>query len=181
MLTVFPDQENIVKEVTCISEGMYSGSLKYSHIYHVIAYDTNKRQIKVQNENGSVRWYPEGCFAPGRKEVLKVARILSADSIEGSQVPSSEVTIELSDGQRRWCFFMTPDGLAQLDGEKRLVSACLIMYDASHMIVLSKISLQSIEEALSYIECQGKLLACTRSLEELSLELDGRYFDQATS
>lgn len=166
MRVVAPGQNDVPKEVTCMSEGVYSGSLRYSHMYRVIAYDTDKRQMKVQNENGHVRWYPENCFVPGRKEFPKLARILAWDQIEDAQRSSVEVTIELSDGQRRWCFFITPEGLAHLDGQTLHGTVHLILYGAPHMIVLRDLSLQSIEEALSYIECQGELLACTRLIEQ---------------
>lgn len=78
-----------------------------------------------------------------------------------------EVTIELSIAQRRWCFFITPGELASLDGERKLDTARLLVYNAPHMIVVDTLNQQVIEQALRYIESQGELLNCTKALEEL--------------
>lgn len=55
-----PEQNGIPAAVTCITEGNFTQALTYGQIYQVLAWDTGKRQIKVQGDNRRVHWFPEG-------------------------------------------------------------------------------------------------------------------------
>lgn len=158
------EPNHMTQEVTCITESVYSGALTYGQVYEIIAWDTNKRQIKIRGDNQRTRWFPEFCFTPGHKELSKFVRIVSMDSIQEHQRGSTEVTIELSTNQQRWCFFITPEGLASLGGEQDFSTGQLLSYNAPHMIIVSTLSRQIIEQVLRYIESQGELLNCTKQV-----------------
>jgi hypothetical protein len=152
------------KEVTCTSEGVYSDALVYGRKYEVLACNEEKRQVKVRGKNGRSRWYPCGCFDMAGAEAPKMTRILKYDALE-KPVDWVEVDIELSDGQRRWCYFITPDLLLQQAGKLMYSTERLLSYNAPHMIVVNTLSKEGIELSLQYIQSQGELLRCTRLIE----------------
>ncbi len=152
-----------MREIVCINEGVYSGALTRGTHYSAQAEDAGKRQVKVRGDNGRVRWFPTYCFdLEGREPVTMVGMTL-LDDPEDAETRSVEVDIELSTGERRWCWFTTPKGLAEVLQE-RFESGDLLMYGAPHLIIVSALSKAMIEEALDYIERHDKLLDCTRSI-----------------
>ena len=151
------------KKATCITESSYSEALTYGNRYEILGDDKEKRQLKVRGENGKIRWYPYDCFDLTGGEVPKLTRMVICDSLKESG-DWVEVEIELSDGQRRWCYFLTPELLAQQNGVTIGDAGSLLSYHAPHMIVVSTLSQEMIEQALRYIQSQGVLLDCTKPL-----------------
>jgi hypothetical protein len=147
-----------VETATCIDEATYSGSLTRGRSYPVLARDQDKRQVRVRADSGRVRWFPEDCFDLLGREVLTLVRVTPEEDVSGDSV---EVEVELSDGQRRWCWFVTPEGLSRLC-QLQLGPERLIMYAAPHMVVVSAITEAVINQALRHIDAQNELLDCTR-------------------
>jgi hypothetical protein len=148
----------------CITEGVYRGALTYGKMYEIIRSDEVKRQVKVKGDNGKVRWYPCYCFDNTGKEVPMLTRILHYDSLE-KPADWIEVEIELSNGQQRWCLFITPELLAAQPNKVFMENGCLLMYDTPHMIIVDALNKEIIESTLKYIQSQGALLACTKPIE----------------
>jgi hypothetical protein len=123
-----------------------------------------KRQVKIRGDNGKICWYPSGCFDMTGGEVPKIVHILHVDLIE-DPTDWVEVNLELSNGQRRWCFFITPDLLSRRPGDIKFGSERLLIYNAPHMIVVSALHQQVFEMSLHFIESQGLLLDCTMLIE----------------
>jgi hypothetical protein len=72
-----------------------------------------------------------------------------------------EVTIQLSNGERRWCFFFTPKALSEC-GDIIEGTNIRYHYGASHMIVVSGLLTQEmISKVLLQIYEQGDLLTST--------------------
>lgn len=71
-----------------------------------------------------------------------------------------EVAIVTSEGEKRWCFFFTPEGMAASGGFIESTRA-RFHYGASHLVLVSEISDQIIESSLRNIEKQGKVELCT--------------------
>jgi len=65
------------------------------------------------------------------------------DPIESHVQRAVEVDIEFNNGEKRWCFFLTPQGAA------------------THMFLVSEISKEIIEKAIKQVEKQGELEQCT--------------------
>ena len=74
--------------------------------------------------------------------------------------------LEFSDGQQRWCYFVTPQILSQFGGVEEFGAERLLSYHASHMIVVSAITRETIERSLAYIQSQGEMLNCSQPLGE---------------
>ena len=152
-----------MSEIVCIDEGVYSEALTRGTHYSALAEDAEKRQVKLRGDNGRARWFPTYCFdLEGREPVTMVGMTLGDDP-EDPETRSVEVDIELSTGERRWCWFTTPKGLAEFL-QARFESGDLLMYGSPHLIVVSALSEAMIEQALDYIERQNRLLDCTRSI-----------------
>lgn len=154
-----------ISEATCVTVGVYTDALTYGKTYVILAWDEDKNQAKVHGDNGCSRWYPGYCFDMTGREVPKLLRIQQRDPSEDPQTCAVEVELELSNGQRRWCFFVTPDILSQLSGEITVGAERLLSYNAPHMIVVSAINYELIEQTLLYIQSQGELLDCTKLIE----------------
>jgi len=93
-----------------------------------------------------------------------IVNIEIEDPIELSKTGSIEVIVTLDTGERRWCFFYTPEGAGAcgnwIEGTK-----VRFHYGASHMIIVSEISETIIRAALKDIEKQGLINECTKSVQ----------------
>ena len=78
-----------------------------------------------------------------------------------------EVTIELASGERRWCFFCTPESLERF-GDFLPNSTVRIHAGAAHIIVLSSVTKETITAAIGELQRTGELLNATRSLNDTS-------------
>lgn len=73
-----------------------------------------------------------------------------------STIGAVEVTVELQNGQRRWCFFITPHSLNCV-GDYLPDTNVRVHFGVSHMIVVSQLDEAIVENTLRLIEKEGKL------------------------
>lgn len=158
-------QADSPNKATCVTVGVYAEALTYGKTYEILASDEDKNQVKVQGDNGRTRWYPCGCFDMTGRQVPRLLHIRLNDLTQTPFTSSVEVDLEFSNGQRRWCYFITPEMLSHLGGNKLADTERLLSYATPHMVVVSAISLEVIEQALNYIESQGQLLDSTKLIE----------------
>src|SRR5689334_17939446 len=72
-----------------------------------------------------------------------------------------EVIVEMQDGQRRWCYFLTPQALTAC-GDWINGTRIRIHYAAPYMIVVAApLDEKIIKQALCHIDRDGKLEVCT--------------------
>jgi hypothetical protein len=83
-----------------------------------------------------------------------------------------EVTIELDSGERRWCFFCTPESLDRF-GDFLPDSTIRIHTCAAHMIVLSDVTEDTITAAIDELQRTGELLNATRPVNGTPSSLQG--------
>lgn len=144
---------------------MYGAALTCGRKYEILASDEARRQVKVEGNNGRARWFPAGCFDLTGADAPVLSRITVRDTLEPEPSGWIEVDVELSDGQRRWCWFVTPTLLAKpadrLDG-----TDIQAVYGVPHLIVVNELSEEVIAHVLHHIDRQGELLNCTQSIEE---------------
>ena len=91
---------------------------------------------------------------------MKIKTYEIEDPISSHSKRAIEVSIVTEQGDRRWCFFFTPQGVAAC-GDYIHGTKVRFHYGASHMIVVSEISQEIIESALKDIEKRGELESCT--------------------
>jgi len=89
-----------------------------------------------------------------------IKNIIIEDTIDSHKERAIEVVLEMNDGEKRWCFFLTPSGASQcgdfIEGTKTRTH-----YGSAHMFVVSDISKKIIESAIKQVENEGNLLKCT--------------------
>ena len=152
-----------MNEATCIRRSVFSNALTRGKKYFILETDDLKRQIKIQGDNKRVRWFPIYCFDLTGEDIPTLRRIKITDTITDFPTSAVDVEVELSNEQRRWCFFVTPDTLAR-NGDLLDGTDVRFHYGAPHMIVVSEISETIIKKALLEIESQGELIECTRQI-----------------
>ena len=97
---------------------------------------------------------------------MGIERIEIDDDLDGQSRGAIEVTVHLTTGERRWCFFMTPGALSAcgdlIDG-----TATRFHYGAAHMVVVADtLTPRVIELALRHIDNAGELEATTLPLDQ---------------
>ena len=84
------------------------------------------------------------------------------DPLDLAGAGAVEVTVTLSTGERRWCFFLTPEAIRacgdRLDGDVR------VHYGEPHMIVVSRLDASVIASALRDLAENDELVAHTAAL-----------------
>jgi hypothetical protein len=154
-------------DVTCIDESVYAGALTYGRKYSVLAFESDQqpRKVKIQADNGRVRWYPVLCFDLSGRDIPHLETLRICDDLAAADSALIEVEVTLSNGQRRWCLFATPITLGNagdyIDG-----TTILIHYGVPHLIIVGTLDEQVINQALRYIERNGKLFVCTQPIED---------------
>jgi len=89
-----------------------------------------------------------------------IKSIIIEDSIDSHIKRAIEVVLNMTDGTKRWCFFLTPQGASRcgdfIEGTKTRIH-----YGAPHVFIVSDISKEIIESAIKQAEKEGNLLQCT--------------------
>jgi hypothetical protein len=75
----------------------------------------------------------------------------------------AEVCVDLTGGQRRWCYFPPPAAPAS-SGATIEGTSVRFHYGMPHLIIVAELSEDLIGRALREIDSQGDLLACTRPI-----------------
>jgi hypothetical protein len=133
--------------------------LTYNRKYEVL--DSNERDLLVENDAGNMKWYPTRCFDLSGADVPCIASYQIENPLP-SESPV-EVTVQLSDGRKRWCWFATP-GMLERCGDVIPGTAVRVHY-GRHMIVTSELSEPLIQTVLGYLERQGELVDHTTDIE----------------
>ncbi|MDD4930278.1 MAG: hypothetical protein PHP85_13510 [Gallionella sp.] len=87
------------------------------------------------------------------------------DDLSSQESRGIEVILQLENGTRRWCYFMTPGALAAcgdwIDGTQ-----IRIHYAAPYMIVVAcQLTEDVIENALKHIDRAGEIEKCTLAID----------------
>lgn len=152
---------------TCINEAAYSTALTYGRRYAVLGYTPDAaapRNIEIRADTGRVRQFPASCFDLTGADIPMLHTIHIRDPFIDTPAAAIEVDLVLSDNQRRWCFFATPQALLAF-GEVVDGTNVRMHSGTPHMIIVSIISPHIIEQTLRYIERQGRLFACTKVID----------------
>jgi hypothetical protein len=146
--------------IVCISESTYAGELTQSRSYAILARDGEKEQYRILNDRGRQRWYPSWCFAPPGIQPPNMSRFTIDDPIRDAEMDAVDVTIEFTDGTRRWCIFTTPRYAATIGTV--LISkegwSFRLFQGTPHIHLLSELHETLIEAALDHLNRQGGLM-----------------------
>jgi hypothetical protein len=87
------------------------------------------------------------------------------DRLDRPEEGAVEVVLQLSDGQRRWCFFFTPERMA-LVGDWIEGTQVRMHLGVTHMIVVAELTPEIIDRVLRELDAKGLLLEHTRPVGE---------------
>lgn len=155
-------------EATCISISSYRGALTRGKRYDILERDHERAQIRVVGDNGRARWFPTACF-DFSNHPLAMMHLYCVETPPEAQDPDdwngwTEVTIKFSNGEFRWCIFITPQQLSQ--GIMTVPGTDVPWaYRNHHLIIMNEISDELIDAALREIDQQGDLIDCTKPLD----------------
>ena len=103
----------------------------------------------------------------------EITRIDIEDDLSDQDRVAIVATITLSNGERRWCYFMTPSSLAVCGDWIEDTHTCF-QFGASHMVVVgAELTEDLITRAIRDIERRGELIACTRPVDETAPVAEG--------
>ncbi|MEM9478047.1 MAG: hypothetical protein AAGA58_00140 [Verrucomicrobiota bacterium] len=95
-----------------------------------------------------------------------IASIAIDDPVESHERQAIEVTITMKDGTRRWCFFVTPEGIPNYGDFLDSDHSVRIHFGASHMIVVSRISEDIVLKTLYHIDKVGEIERSTLEIKD---------------
>ena len=157
--------------MVCVSVSVYRDELTRGKQYDVLAIDGDKRKIRIQGDNGRTRWFPSYCFDQSNCSVPTLDTFNLDDPIMPNEDSPIEVTVQLSNGERRWCIFATPSALANcgywIEGTQ-----IPFHYGNRHVIIAKELSEDLILRMLHEIDRQGALVDCTVPLDDVDDELE---------
>ncbi len=158
-------------QVTCICESVYRNALTRGRKYATI--EKKDGLVKITGDNGRTRWFSSYCFDLQGECATTMTSFKLDDPIEDASKYAVEVTVTLSDGQRRWCLFTTPSVLASC-GELLEDTQVRFHYCNTHLIVATEISEILVKRILKEIDAQGDLISCTVPLDPIEFEAEFR-------
>jgi hypothetical protein len=171
--------------ITCIAVGTHGAALTRGRQYTLLVHDPEREAVYIEGDGGRFRWFPQSLFDPTGAQVRVLRAFVLDDPISDPREDCIQVTVELSDGQRRACFFATPRWIADhLDlhtepklvrqGNLRLGQITLLarwlqsadgspvgMINLPNLIILSRLTPETVERALRHMDQQDELLAST--------------------
>ena len=88
------------------------------------------------------------------------------DNLATQEAAAIEVTLTFENGERRWCYFMTPTALAAC-GDLIPGTNVRFHHGSSHMVVVAgQPDRPLIERVIEKLDASGQLVQCSRSLDE---------------
>ena len=149
-------------EVVCLSVSVYRDALTRGRRYTVLATD-DRDHYRIQGDNGRIRSFPMDVFDQSDRSVPTLTGYQIDDPIPWAHW--IEVTVQLSNDERRWCHFATPSSLAG-SGNRIEGTKVRFHYGYRHLIIAEELSEDLIGKILRHIDDQGELEECTLPLED---------------
>ena len=160
-----------MNKMVCVSVSVFRDALTRGKQYDVLAIDEDKRKIRITGDNGRTRWFPSYCLDQSNRSVPTLETFHLDDPITTNEDRAIEVTVQLSNGERRWCIFATPSALANcgfwIEGTQ-----IPFHYSNRHIIIARELSEDLILRMLHEIDRQGALEDCTVQLDDVGDEME---------
>jgi hypothetical protein len=149
------------RRITCECVGIYERALTRGKDYDLLDQDAPKQRVRIHGDNDRTRWYPMSCFDINRAAAPTLVHWRFDDPVTDPTNDFVEVSMDLSDGTRRWCIFVTP---AYLRSWLERSSQCPGIH-SHHMIIVSKLTVSAVDCTLACIDQQGELIGASLPLE----------------
>lgn len=157
----------MVQQITCIREGCHGNNLKRGEWYEVFALETSKKQVRVRDKNGRLRWYPISNFDFDNVPVVQLVRWYFYDEVHdklnGRNEEFNYVDVQMlfSDESWRWCSFTTPDYLKSLleprSNPRQWGGAGEPAIWSPYLIISRDLAVPTVDWTLRYMDAQNEL------------------------
>jgi hypothetical protein len=154
-----------MESVVCVDIANFSEALTRGKGYDVLDRNAEKSQLKINGDNGRVRWYPEYCFTGIDAKLLSVKSIIFDDKIENPYHDAVEITLLLTQGDqemRRWCYFLTPSYVYKLLDTRSSTPFTV----GQHGMFLPVLTEENIRDSVNYLESHNMIEICTLPLSD---------------
>lgn len=159
------------KELICVDVSVYQNMLTRGKKYMIIAIKKDKSLVRLEDDNKNLHWFPTYCFDESDTNVPIIKGFKIDETTTSDQKQVIEVTVYLSNGESRYCIFVTPAALANsgsfIEGTK-----IPFHYGNRHIIIAGEVSEELIDRMLTYIDSQGELIECTIPINEKNKQMN---------
>lgn len=153
-----------MSNVTCIEPSLYGHSLTSGRVYTVVAFDYERRRVRVRGDHQRLVWIPVSCFAIADiATLLPQYRIwIEAEVWAPGQWDyddgNTDVIINFDDGARWAATFITYANVTSLTEKNQHTGECLSgkYLWVADMLLVDKISRERIEEVVQYLWVTGE-------------------------
>ncbi len=140
--------------VYCINESSFSEHIIKRESY--IVQDIKPDLLRVFNTKKKLVWLPENCFT--KVKIPDIKSIIIDDEITDSYDDYIEVTVEFSDGVKRWTSFITINKLNSLFNEFRDYVL------GNELVIVKEVNEAIIKRTIIELDKQDKLYETTKEL-----------------
>jgi len=143
--------------VTCRSIGVYGHALTRGKNYEVLKEENDK--YRVTGDHGKRLWIDKYYFIEGISEVPILISWHFDDDVNKFELV--EVTLNFSDGAKRWCIVTTPEKLIEHFKDRDPNPPG---FNIQNLIIIKTLKEQDVEKTLKYLDEQDELIKASRVL-----------------
>jgi len=151
------------QKLRCVNVCVHGNALTRGEIYSLAGFDSKKRVVQMRGGRARKGWFPAYCFAPPDEPIVTLESYTIDDPLEEGDDALVDVTVTLSNGEKRFCIMATPVALSKcgnwVEGTK-----VPFHYGNGFLIVVRKLSVDLIDRVLRYLDSQDELVECTTPL-----------------
>lgn len=156
----------MAKVVTCVRLCGFIENLTRGQQYEVVEEDRERQQVRVRNDKGRLRWFPQLYFDLIPALVSWQFSAAIEDEIEQPWCP--DVSFTLSDGTRRGCTVATPQFLTLVLEPPMPQPA----FWASELIIVRSYATEAVDQALRHLDEKGVLIQASTLIEPVEEDED---------
>ncbi len=154
--------------ITCRNATSYTEMLTRGKKYMVLDIDHNKSCVKIVGDNGKTRLFPLGSFDLDGNDVPMLVSWSFDDNIEEVKredfLTWVEVTIEMSNGTKRWCKLLTAELISKI---LSLPSNFGIYYP--NMIIVKSFNYNDVDSMLKEMDENDELIGASQIIKETNI------------
>lgn len=155
----------MIKEtITCKTVSVYSDGLTRGKSYKVLGVNEEKQMVQIAGDNGRLRWFPQHIFNLDGSVVVKLLNWKFDDEVteDPSETNWIEITLEMSDGSKRWCILFTPKRLINIFNQPDIDPPGMHI---KHMIIIRSYTYEDVNRTLISLDEDDELFDATLPLE----------------
>jgi hypothetical protein len=140
-----------VTEVICADPLGYSSALTRGKLHKLLAHDVTRARVRVQGDNGRIRWFPSSCFDMVQNDYTIWIEAESWEAGEWRPEDSnSDVVVMRSDGSHWVATFVSYQNVETLTQKNKQTREALsgAYFWCSNMLLVDEVSRGRIEEVV---------------------------------